>query len=115
MAIGERARKTAAALVLVLLAADIALSFVARDPWPTNDGLVLVLTAAYAVVGYVIARTEPRNPIGWIFLVLALTACVDDVARLYLVIDYRQHGGSLPLGSVALFAASRSRAMWLPR
>ncbi len=90
-------------VVLGLLAADIALSVVARDPWPTDDGLVLVLIAAYAVVGYVIARTEPRNPIGWIFLALALTACFDYVARLYLVIDYRQHGGSLPLGSAVIF------------
>ena len=99
----ERVRRTAGAVLLGLLAADIALSVVARDPWPTNDGLVLVLIAAYAVVGYVIARTEPRNPIGWIFLALALTACIDYVARLYLVIDYRQHGGGLPLGSVAVY------------
>lgn len=93
---------------LGLLAADIALSFVAHDPWPTDDGLVLVLIVAYAVVGYVIARTEPRNPIGWIFLTLAVTACVDYVARLYLVLDYRQHGGSLPLGSAVVFW----RASW---
>jgi len=99
----ERVRRTAGVVFLALLAADIALSVVSRDPWPTDDGLVLVLIVAYAVVGYVIARTEPRNPIGWIFLALALTACVDYVARLYLVIDYRQHGGSLPLGAVAVF------------
>ena len=39
-----------------------------RDPWPTNDGIALVVLGAYAGVGYVIARAEPRNPIGWIFL-----------------------------------------------
>ena len=99
----ERVRKAAGAVILVLLAADLALSVVARDPWPTNDGVLFALIAAYAVVGYVIARTEPRNPIGWIFLALALAACIDYLARLYLVIDYRQHGGSLPLGAVALF------------
>jgi len=96
-------RRTVGAVFLGLLAVDIALSIFARDPWPTDDGLVLVLIVAYAVVGYVIARTEPRNPIGWIFLALALSACVDYVARLYIVIDYRQHGGSLPLGSVAVY------------
>ena len=89
--------------MLVLLAADVTLSFVARDPWPTNDGLVLVLIVAYAAVGYVIARTASRNPIGWIFLALALSASVDYLMRLYLVIDYRQHGGSLPLGAVVVF------------
>ena len=99
----DRVRNAAAAAVLSLLAADVALSFVAHDPWPTDDGLVLVLLAAYSAVGYVVARTEPRNPIGWIFLALGLSTCVDFVARLYLVIDFRQHGGSLPLGAVALF------------
>ena len=87
--------------MLVLLSIDVTLSFVAHDPWATDDGLVLVLLVAYAAVGYVIARTDTRNPIGWIFLALALTTSFDYVTRLYLVIDYRRHGGSLPLGSAA--------------
>jgi hypothetical protein len=96
-------RRLAAALILVLLAVDVTLSFVTRDPWPTNDGLVLVLLIAYGGVGYVIARTQPRNPIGWIFLTLGVTALFDYVARLYLVLDYREHGGRLPLGAAVLF------------
>jgi hypothetical protein len=99
----EHLRRAAATLALALLAADVALSVVARDPWPTNDGLVLVTVAAYAGVGYVIARTQPRNPIGWIFLALALTALIDYVARLYLVLDYREHGGRLPVGAAVVF------------
>ena len=87
---------------LALLAVDIALSVVARDPWPTDDGLVLVLLVAYGGVGYVLARAEPRNPIGWIFVALGVTALFDYVARLYLIIDYRQRGGDLPLGSAVL-------------
>ncbi len=88
--------------MLVLLPVDVALSFVAHDPWPTNDGVVLVTLLAYAAVGYVIARTEPRNPIGWIFLGLPVFALVDYVARLYLVLDYREHGGRLPLGDAVI-------------
>ena len=38
---------TAAALVLVLLVVVVTLSFVAHDPWPTNDGVVLVTLLAY--------------------------------------------------------------------
>jgi hypothetical protein len=86
-----------------LLVTDVALSVVARDPWPTNDGLVLVMLVAYAAVGYVIARSQPRNPIGWIFLALGLFALTDYVARLYLVLDFREHGGRLPLGAPVLF------------
>ncbi len=99
----EHLRRAAAALVLALLAADVTLSVVARDPWPTNDGLIFVLLVAYAVVGYVIARTQPRNPIGWIFLALAVFALIDYVARLYLVLDYREHGGRLPFGAAVVF------------
>ncbi len=89
--------------MLVLLAAVVTLSFLTHDPWPTDDGLVLALLLAYAVVGYVIARTDSRNPIGWIFLVLAVTGYMDYVARLYLVLDYRQHGGRLPLGVLVVY------------
>jgi hypothetical protein len=99
----DRLRKAAAAAVVALLAIDVALTVVARDPWPTNDGLTLVLLVAYGGVGYVIARTEPRNPIGWLFLALALTTLFDYLARLYLVLDYREHHGSLPIGGAVLF------------
>jgi len=96
-------RRTAAVVLLALLVADIVLSVVAHDPWPTNDGIVLVMLVAYGAVGYVIARTQPGNPIGWIFLALAITAYVDFLARLYLVLDYRQHGGTLALGTAVVF------------
>ena len=99
----ERVRVAAAVLSLLLLATDVALSIVAHDPWPTDDGIVLVLLVAYASVGYVIARTQPRNPIGWIFLALGVSALIDYVARLYLVLDYREHGGRLPFGAAVLF------------
>src|SRR5262249_54434689 len=79
------------------------LSVVTRDPWPTNDGVLLVLLAASAAVGYVIARTQPRNPIGWIFLALGLTGVFDTFVSLYLVLDFRQHGGRLPLGEATVY------------
>jgi hypothetical protein len=99
----ERIRRVAAALLLALLVAVVALSAVTRDPWPTDDGLVLVVLVASGGVGFVIARTQPRNPIGWIFLALGVTALIDYVARLYLVLDYREHGGRLPLGAAVIF------------
>jgi len=99
----ERVRRTAGVVFLVLLAVDIALSVVTRDPWATNDGLGLAALAAYAVAGYVIARTQPRNPIGWILLGLGLATLFNYGIQLYLVLDYREHGGRLPLGGAAVF------------
>jgi hypothetical protein len=99
----ERIRVSIAAATLVFLATDIVLSAVTRDPWPTNDGISLVVLTAFGTVGYVIARAEPRNPIGWIFLALGLFTVFDYVMRLYLVLDYRQHGGRLPLGHAVTF------------
>jgi hypothetical protein len=99
----ERIRVIAVAVVLVLVVADITLSAVTRDLWATNDGLALAALAAYGAVGYVIARTQPRNAIGWIFLGLAVTTFFDYAVRLYLVLDYRQHGGRLPFGGAAVF------------
>jgi hypothetical protein len=99
----ERLRRAAAALLLVLLAADMALTVVTRDPWPTDDGLILVAVGAYSAVGYLIARTQPRNPIGWMFLALGVTAFSDYLARYYVVLDYRERGGRLPLGAAVVF------------
>jgi hypothetical protein len=99
----ERVRKTVAGGVVALLALDVTLSVVTRDPWATNDGVGLVALIAYAVAGYVIARAQPRNPIGWTFLSLALLTLFNYGIQLYLVLDYREHGGSLPLGAAAVF------------
>ena len=99
----ERIRVGIAAASSVFLATDIVLSAVTRDLWPTNDGISLVMLTAFGTVGYVIARAEPRNPIGWIFLALSLFTFFDYVMRLYLVLDYREHGGGLPLGHAAAF------------
>jgi hypothetical protein len=99
----ERIRLVAAGILGGLLAADVTLSVVTRDPWATNDGLGLVTLAAYAAAGYVVARAQPRNPIGWIFVGLGLTTLFNYGIQLYLVLDYREHGGRLPLGSAAVF------------
>ena len=99
----ERIRVGAATAILLSLAVGVALTAVTRDPWPTNDGIALVVLTAYGGVGYVIARAEPRNPIGWIFIALALFTLFDYATRLYLVLDYQQRGGRLPLGHAVQF------------
>jgi hypothetical protein len=62
---------------IILLGGLAALSFVAMIPLmllahQVFNGLVaLVIGVPCAVVGVLVARRQPRNPIGWLFLVIA--------------------------------------------
>jgi hypothetical protein len=85
-----------------LLVVAVTLGIVTRDPWPSEDGLVIIVLAVGATVGLVILRSQPGNAVGWLFLATALAGLADTVAREYLVLDYRQHGGTLPLGGIAV-------------
>jgi hypothetical protein len=96
-------RRAVAVVIAALLVVSVTLTFVTREPWPTEDGFVLFTLGVYSTVGYVMARARPRNPIGWIFLALGLVGTLNTTVSLYLVLDYRQHGGRLPLGDVAVF------------
>ena len=50
----------------------------------------------------VVARRQPRNPLGW--LLLAVTACLvlSTDGPLYVLLDYHVHHGRLPFGPVGL-------------
>jgi hypothetical protein len=93
-------RLTAGVACGVLVVVDFALTAATRDPWASTDGLTIVLGALMATIGLLIARKQPGNAIGWLFVATALLAFVDTASRLYLVLDYRQHGGALALGRV---------------
>ena len=83
----------------------VTLTAVTHDPWPTDDGLGLVLLSAFAAVGVVIARRQPRNAVGWLLIGVGLVAMFQDDVKLYLILDYRLHHGNLPLGSAAVYWA----------
>jgi hypothetical protein len=59
---------------------------------------------AFAAAGVVVARNQPRNPIGWLLLAIALVWEIGDFAPGYADLDYQYRHGSLPLGHVALLA-----------
>jgi hypothetical protein len=88
-------------LVLALVAAEIALSFLARDVATADDGAGPAALLVYAGVGVVIARHQPRNAIGWLMAGGALVAAVSQDVKLYLVLDYHRQHGTLPFGPVA--------------
>jgi hypothetical protein len=91
-----------AGLAVILACAVVPLALATRDPWPVDDGLLPALLLVFAAVGFVIVRRQPRNPVGWILIAVALATLIQANAALYLVLDYRQHHGSLPLGLVAV-------------
>jgi hypothetical protein len=57
------------------------------------------------VVGVIVAWHQPRNPMGWVLLGVTFFFLLDDLASSYAYLDYRLHGGRLPLGWLAVLLA----------
>ena len=87
----------------VLLAAFVPLTIASHDLHQSADGTTAVLALALAGVGAVVARRQRRNPVGWVLLGSGLATMLGNDAELYLVLDYRIHHGTLPLGPAAAF------------
>jgi len=62
----------------------------------------LVMGLAFGVVGLVVARREPRNPMGWLLLIVSSSLSLGNVAPAYAYLDYTLHDASLPLGPIAV-------------
>ncbi len=87
---GLLAASTVAMLPLTLLAHQV------------FGGLVaLVVGVPCAGVGVIVARRQPRNPIGWLFLVIAACLILATDGMDYALLAYRS-GRHLPLGPAAL-------------
>ncbi len=98
------------ALALILLAAGLVLSALVHQLSILGLGPIIPIVVVYAGVGVVVARRQPRNPIGWIligFIVLFLLS--SDVGS-YAVLYYRFGHHGLPLAPVAVLLAP----LWAP-
>jgi hypothetical protein len=117
-----------AAFVLGVLALGLGAASVVLDhlthqagtPGPMADAFVTAAGVVPATaVGTLLAARRPRNPIGW--LLLAIIIVEINPASQYLILDYRMHHGSLPLGWVAvvleecwpMFLVSVTLLLWL--
>jgi hypothetical protein len=105
--LGRAAPAVAVALGVVTLVIGIAtvpLDSLTHQPGtggPLVDTLVTVVAVVPAtVVGTLLAARRPRNPIGW--LILALEIIGFSPTSEYLILDYRLHHGTLPLGGPAV-------------
>ena len=90
-------------LVMVAVAPSAAASFATSS----TDNVVAVAGASlfglsFTAVGYVVARRQPLNPMGWLLLGVAVSIDLGSFAPAYASYDYGNHHGSLPLGPVAV-------------
>jgi hypothetical protein len=87
------------ALIVLLAAAVIPLSVLAHQPVVGNVTQLLV-GAPLGVVGFIVARRQPRNPIGWLLLAVMVGVLLSLVAGPYTSLVY-QLGYRLPFGPLA--------------
>jgi hypothetical protein len=90
---------------LAAAAASLPLAVLARQA--PGNGLIFDAAVALAAlvlggVGFVVARHQPGNPMGWLLLGSGLGFILGGDAQLYATLAYRLHPGRLPLGWVAV-------------
>jgi len=87
---------------------------------PAADAFSVAVGAVPAIaVGMLLAVRRPRNPIGWMLLAIIIVE-ISPTSR-YLILDYRTHHGTLPLGWLAvvlqecwpMFLVLTSLLLWL--
>ncbi len=91
-------------LIVLLLAALVPLAIASRRAGVAELALLTALTLGFGAVGYLVARRQPANPIGWILCVVSvlIVLCTFE-APLYLLIAYRTDPGRVPFGMLAVF------------
>ena len=100
------------AFTALLLAASVPLAAVAHQL--TFGAIVLgLLMTPFAVVGTLVASRQPRNPIGWIFLVTALSVTWGIDAGFYAVRAYHVDHHGLLLSRLAVFLSPGWAAMFV--
>ena len=92
-------------LVLMVLAIPIARAIVGPGLLPT-----VILILPFALVGVVVAYRQPSNALGWILLGAGFFFVVEGDASMYTVLDYRQRGGHLFFGPLAVLV----QPSWAP-
>jgi two-component system, NarL family, sensor kinase len=97
-------------LVVALAAASVVLAAFIRQLTILSVGPAAPVIAIYAVVGVVVARRRPRNPIGWILLIFILLLVLSTDAGDYAVLYYRFGHHGLPFAAAAVVLLP----LWVP-
>jgi hypothetical protein len=99
-----------AALALVLLAAALALSALVGQLSVLGEGPIIPVVVVYAAVGFVVARRQPGNPIGWILMIFIVVFLLSAIFGSSAVLYYRSGHHGLPLAPAAVLLQSS----WAP-
>jgi hypothetical protein len=99
-----------AVLVLMLLAGALALSALIGQLSVLGSGPIVPVAVVYAAVGFVVARRQPGNPIGWILITFIVMFLLSGVAGGYAALYYRFGHHGLPLAPVAVLLTT----LWVP-
>jgi len=92
-------------LIVTAGAASLPLALLARQAAGSDlifHVAVTLLTLVLGGVGFVVARHQPGNPMGWLLLGSGLGFIVGTDAQFYATLAYLLHPGRLPLGWVAV-------------
>ncbi len=99
-----------AVLSLMLLAGALVLSALTGQLSVLGSGPIVPVAVVYAAVGFVVARRQPGNPIGWILITFILLFLLSGVAGGYAALYYRFGHHGLPLAPVAVVLGP----LWAP-
>jgi hypothetical protein len=98
------------ALVTVLTIAGLVAIALAHQ---SEGQLIRLLNVLFAApLGTLVASRRPANPFGWLMLGAGLFLSVSDGAAAYTVLDYRLHGGRLPLWQLTPLGLLGLLACW---
>jgi len=95
---------------LVVVAAAIWLDVLNHKANLGQNILNFVLFITLGTVGVVVARAQPRNPVGWLLFAGALGLALSEAGGAYAILVYRLGHRALPFGPVAVLAAP----LWSP-
>ena len=98
----RRLALTLGGVAALLIVASVPLSALAHQLTFGGVGQLLLMIP-FAAVGALVASRQPRNPIGWILLAIAVSASYGADAGFYAVRAYHIDHHSLPLSRLAVF------------